>query len=91
MCPRSSRASTPVTVASPNHSYNLRNRRNSSGGGGVQSVVNNPEFENETERDFVKQVRKLLKRSDRNKVKIAAAEKRSRIGAFSSDEASDFV
>ena len=37
------------------------------------------------------QVRKLLKRSDRNKVKIAAAEKRSRIGAFSSDEASDFV
>ena len=90
MCPRSSRASTPVTVASPNHSYNLRNRRSSSGGG-VQSVVNNPEFENETERDFVKQVRKLLKRSDRNKVKIAAAEKRSRIGAFSSDEASDFV
>ena len=87
MCPRSSRASTPVTVASPNHSYNLRNRR-SSGGGGVQSVVNNPEFEHETERDFVQQVRKLLKRSDRNKVKIAAAEKqRSRIGAFSSDEA----
>merc|ERR1719229_1955751 len=57
---RSSRASTPVTVASPNHSYNLRNRRSSSGG--VHSVVNNPEFENETERDFVQQVRKLLKR-----------------------------
>ena len=29
----------------------------------------------------------MLKTSDRNKVKIAAAEKRSLIGAFSSDEA----
>ena len=77
---RSSRASTPLTaVASPNHSYNLRNRRS--------SLQVNPVYENETEKDFVNQVRKMLKRSDRNKVKIEAAEKRSHIGAFSSDEA----
>ena len=80
---RSSRASTPSSVASPNHSYNLRNRRG--------SLQVNPVYENETEKDFVNQVRKMLKRSDRNKVKIEAAEKRSHIGAFSSDEASDFV
>ena len=79
---RCSRASTPAAasaVASPNHSYNLRNRRS--------SLQVNPEYENETEKDFVNQVRKMLNRSDRNKVKIEAAEKRSHIGAFSSDEA----
>ena len=48
----------------------------------------NPDYAKESERDFVEKVRKMLKTSDRNKVKIAAAEKqRSLIGAFSSDEA----